>query len=250
MNQVELFQAQDNAPVPQPANQAINMLEYAISQGAAIETIERIMALQEQTRQREAKAAFDHAISQAKAEMPIILKSNKVDFTGKTGIRTNYQYEDLAQIAKDVDPILAKYGLSYRFRTNDDGDKIIVTCIVSHALGYSEENSLSARADESGNKNSIQAKGSTQTYLQRYTLKAALGLASAKDDDARFKDTGNMETITDDQIKRIRELIDKTNSDTAKFCQVMKVQSVADIAAKDFKSVERRLLLKLEEGGK
>ena len=37
--------------------------------------------------------------------------------------------------------------------------------------------------DNSGSKNSIQAIGSTTTYLQRYTLFSILGLAAGEDDD-------------------------------------------------------------------
>jgi hypothetical protein len=62
---------------------------------------------------------------------------------------------------------------------------VTVSCIISHRAGHSEENSLSARHDTSGNKNPIQALGSAVTYLQRYTLKAAVGVAAAADDDGQ-----------------------------------------------------------------
>jgi hypothetical protein len=76
--------------------------------------------------------------------------------------------------------------LSYRFRTETPiNGPVIVTCIVSHRDGYSEENSLSAGRDDTGNKNSLQAMGSAITYLQRYALKASLGLAAGIDDDGR-----------------------------------------------------------------
>jgi hypothetical protein len=54
-----------------------------------------------------------------------------------------------------------------------------------------EETTLPGMPDLSGNKNPIQAIGSAVTYLQRYTLKAALGLTVSKeeDDDARSADT-------------------------------------------------------------
>jgi hypothetical protein len=57
-------------------------------------------------------------------------------------------------------------------------------CIVEHRDGHSEDTSLTAQPDNSGKKNSIQAIGSTITYLQRYLLKLALGIAASKDDDA------------------------------------------------------------------
>lgn len=223
----------------------IDMLQYAISQNAGIETIERLMALQERNQERQAKRAFDEAISAAKAEMPIIIKSQAVSFSG-----TAYNYEDLADIAKAVDPILSKHGLSYRFRTSSDAKEATITmfCILSHKDGYSEENSLTAKNDVSGSKNPIQALGSTQTYLQRYTLKAALGLAAAKDNDARFANNSKLETLSEEQVQRIQELIERTKTDVQKFCNHAKVASIPEIPVKEFKSIERTLLIKLEKG--
>ena len=52
-----------------------------------------------------------------------------------------------------------------------------MTCILTHDMGHSEETSLEGSADNSGSKNSIQAIGSSVTYLERYSLLAATGLA-------------------------------------------------------------------------
>jgi hypothetical protein len=57
-------------------------------------------------------------------------------------------------------------------------------------MGHSERTTLSATADTSGSKNSIQAIGSTVTYLQRYTLLAAVGLAAGGDDDGQAASPG------------------------------------------------------------
>ena len=60
-----------------------------------------------------------------------------------------------------------------------------VTCRITHRDGHYEETSLFGPVDGSGNKNPIQAIGSAVTYLQRYTLKAAVGIAASQDDDAQ-----------------------------------------------------------------
>jgi len=158
-------------------------LASAVQRGLPVETLNALMDFQERHAAFEARKAFDAAMAAAKSEIPVILKNREVDFTSAKG-RTYYKHEDLAGIAKIVDPILAQHGLSYRFNTVTDKDGVTVTCIVSHRDGHSEKNTLNAGSDNSGNKNSIQAIGSTITYLQRYTLKAALGLAASNDDDA------------------------------------------------------------------
>jgi len=159
------------------------LLERAIASGANIEVIERLMGLQERWQANRAKQAFDGAMAALRTELPPIVKNNTVDFTTARG-RTHYKYEDLQDVTEALTPVMAKYGLSFRWRTQP-GELVTVTCIVSHREGHSEECALSAPRDESGNKNAIQALGSAITYLQRYTLKAALGVAATRDDDGQ-----------------------------------------------------------------
>ncbi|MGR9413122.1 ERF family protein [Rhizobium leguminosarum] len=211
----------------------MEMLDRAVTSGASVETLTQLMVLQERWEANQARKAFDAAMASAKANMPAIVKNRKVDFTTGKG-RTNYQYEDLASIMNQIGPVLSANGLSVRYRTSADPNMpISVTCIISHQLGHSEENTLMAGRDDSGNKNSIQAIGSTVTYLQRYTLKAALGLAAAADDDgAKADDAG---AITEAEREIILTMIEETGSDTAKFCEVLDITSVADMPAVKFR---------------
>lgn len=162
----------------------MDLVQRAITNGASIDVLEKLMGLQERWDAGQKHKAFDAAMAAAKAEIPVINKSRSVNFTTNRG-RTAYRYEDFADIADAVAPILAKHGLSYRFRTDSSPDLIAVTCIIAHRDGHSEQTTLSGPRDDSGNKNSMQAIGSAVTYLQRYTLKAALGLAASVDDDAQ-----------------------------------------------------------------
>jgi len=226
---------------PLPTNQA--MIAQAIASGN-IDVIGKVMDYQERWDRMQARKAFDAAIAAAKAEIPVIAKNRTVDFTGKTGIRTHYKHEDLAEIARTVDPILARHGLSYRFRTTSDlNQPVAVTCIVSHAAGHYEENTLSGPRDDSGNKNAIQQVGSTITFLQRYTLKAALGLAAAADDDGRGAG-GNLDEpqyITAEQAKAIDDRCAAEGVNVDKLCMHFKVTSIENILAKDHDGVIRVL---------
>lgn len=206
----------------------MDLLNQAVANGN-IELAEKLMGLQERWEKNQARKAFDNAMSAAKSEIPVIAKNRTVDFTSAKG-RTNYRHEDMAGIARVVDPILSKYGLSYRYNTKTDAGMVSVTCIISHRDGHSEENSLSAGRDETGNKNSIQAIGSTITYLQRYTLKAALGLAASDDDDGAARSIG--ETINDVQLEQIQTLIVQVGADIQKFCKHFKIEKVADLPVK------------------
>ncbi len=230
------------ARAPKPVSTPSAMLAQAVASGAPIEVVTQLMGLLKETRAEERKMAFDAALSAAKAEIPPILKNRVVDFTSAKG-RTNYRHEDLGEIAKTVDPILTKHGLSYRFRTEQEGANVKVTCIVAHRDGYAEENSISASRDESGNKNSIQAVGSTITYLQRYTLKASLGLAVSNDDDGRGANNGPVEValINIEQRDILLKLIEETATDIELFCRFYKIEAVPDLPASKFGSAKSRL---------
>ena len=234
--QVEVMENRKVIPTaaPQSGDAIMNLIERAVMlPDTDIAKLEKLLEFKERYEAAEARKAFDEAMALAKANMPAIVKTRKVDFTSKNG-RTNYQYEDLASIMNQIGPVLSANGLSVRYRTSAEPNQpISVTCIISHRMGHSEENTLMAGRDDSGNKNSIQAIGSTVTYLQRYTLKAALGLAAAADDDGSKADhTGN---ISEAERQVILTLIDETGTDIAKFCEVMEIESVADMPVSSFR---------------
>ena len=205
-----------SAPAAAVAPSPLEMLDRAIASGADLSMIEKLMDFQERHEKNEARRAFDKAISAARAEIPTITKNRLVSYEHKGGKgATDYRHEDLAGIASTIDPILARHGLSYRYRTTSEpNEPISVTCIVSHELGHREENSLRAGRDDSGNKNTIQSIGSTITYLQRYTLKASLGLAAGHDDDGAKADApAPVDTVTPEQAQTLRDLVEATGRD-------------------------------------
>ena len=238
----------DAAPeaVQVPAVTPLTMIERAIEKGADVAMIEKLMELQERNDRNLGRRAFDAAIAAAKAEIPPIHKNRKVDFTTAKG-RTHYTHEDMAEVARTVDPILSRYGLSYRFRTSQDNRILTVTCILSHRDGYSEETTLNGAADESGNKNHIQAIGSAATYLQRYTLKLALGLAASDDDDGRTAE--KVETISADQFFAMQGLIESTATDPVKFAQYLKVENLETLTLKQFDTAMAALRHKQKQAG-
>lgn len=219
----------------------MDMLDRAVSGGASIEVLERLMTLNSIWEKNQARKAFDAAMADAKAEIPVIFKNKTVDFTSQKG-RTNYRHEDLAEIARTVDPILSKHGLSYRFRTTSAANEpVSVTCIVSHRLGHFEENTLQAGRDDSGNKNSLQSIGSALTYLQRYTLKAALGLAASTDDDGASAGKADDGPITAEQRDELQKLAEEVGADIPKFVAYLKTDSLASIPASEFKRAKAAL---------
>lgn len=209
------------------------MVAVAVQQGQ-FDVVDKLIALQERHEARVAKQEFDNALADAKGEFGPITKNRLVDFESKTGgAKTNYRYEDLAQIEAAIKPALSKYGLSYRWRVSSETDKPVrVTCVLAHRGGHAEETTLEAGRDSSGNKNAIQGIGSTITFLQRYTLKAACGLAVSNDDDGQSSEA--LDTITPEQQERLMTLIEEAGAQVEKVCEWAKVEALVYMPAKMF----------------
>lgn len=235
-----------NLPVNNVAKQPVpvqpmTLVTLAVEKGYDLNVIESLMDFQDRLDKKQAKQAFDAAMAEAVNEIPTIAK-NKKAIVDKDG-NARYRYDDLSEIAETVKPILKKHGLSYRFRTQQNGIKVSVTCVVSHVDGHSEENTLSANNDTSGSKNEIQAVGSAVTYLERYSLKAALGLAAAEDDDAQA--AGEPTVITQQQFAELNKLLDDHEINKVAFCGYMGVGAVADIPQNRFDDAKKAIELKI-----
>lgn len=228
----------DIMPARQPMT-PIDMLSLAVERGASLETLEKLMGLRERYEAGQARKAFDEAVAEAKSEIPVIGKNREG--------HNNKRYADFAAIAREIDPIITRHGLSYRFRTTQT-DKINVTCVLSHKAGHSEETTLSGPADTSGSKNAIQSIGSTLTYLQRYTLVQALGLAVSDDDDGRAGGSG--EAISEDQLMELRDLIEAAEANEAGLKTYFKLSHLADMRADKFNDAKGMLQRKLQNKGR
>lgn len=200
-----------------------------------VEKMQQLFALKERIEAGAAKRAYYAALAKAKGEFGPILKTRLVDYPHKAGDgRTSYKYEEFADIGAVVDPVLSKYGLSYRHKSSQDGPKIKVTCILSHEDGYSEENSLEGLEDKSGMKNPNQAIASTVTYLQRYTLKEAIGIGAGRDDDGADGPPKDP-VIEAEDILYVETLIRDTESDLPKFLETIGTPSIAEMHVSQYK---------------
>jgi len=159
------------------------LIQQAITSNAGVEQLEKLMELQIKWETREAEKAFRAAMTEFQSKKPSLKKKDSAKFTTKAGAKIEYSYNAIGNIQKMIDPVLSECGLSYRWEQSQEKDKIKITCIVSHVDGHSERTFIEAPADEGQLKNKIQAIGSTITYLKRYTLEGAFGLASGDDDD-------------------------------------------------------------------
>ena len=155
----------------------MTLIERASANGASIEQLQQLFELKLRVEADEARKAFNEAMADFKRNPPRINKNKHVKFGN-----TEYDHATLDNVTDQVTAALFKVGISHKWDTDQKDGKIIVACVLTHRGGHSETTTLEAGADASGSKNAIQAMMSAITYLQRYTLLAATGLAVAGSD--------------------------------------------------------------------
>ena len=224
------------ATVPNNSGAVFALLERIMTDATLpMERVNQAFDFYMRVRAYEAKLAYDAALAAAQAEFPPITKNRRVLFTSSKGT-TDYRHEDLANLIETIGPILAKHGISYKWRTvNEVNEPIVVTCILTHKAGHSEENTLRGPRDDSGNKNSLQGIASAVNYLERYTFKASVGVASRHDDDGKAGGgTPEPEAISAEQVSKLQLEIVRSNAHLEKFLRYLKIEKIDDLPAGRF----------------
>lgn len=192
-----------------------DLFRIAMEGGVDLDKLERLMTFQTQWEAKEAKRAFDAAFAAFKAEAVTIIKGRDVTDGPLKGKR----YAELHDVVNAVTPALSRHGLSSSWKlTKDEKDWMEVTCYLRHVNGHEESVSMGGPPDGGGAKNAIQARASTKTYLERYTLKAITGLSEQSDDNDGNGSKGNADETwmkweaqlssagTVDEVRRIRAM--------------------------------------------
>lgn len=99
------------------------------------------------------------------------------------------KYADLAEILNTVRPVFSAHGLSVIQFPSFDGTYVSVETIITHKSGEWMSGVISAPVT----KQDAQGVGSAVTYMRRYSLAAAAGVAQ-EDDDANVSIAGAPQT--------------------------------------------------------
>ncbi|MEK6418459.1 MAG: ERF family protein [Burkholderia gladioli] len=214
--------------VTAPSATPADLLRIAVESGADLDRLEKLMGLQERWEAKEAKRAYDQAFAAFKAEAVVILKGRKVT----DGPLKGKSYAELHDIVNAVTPALSKHGLSSSWKlTRDDKDWMEVTCFLRHTSGHEEYVSMGGPPDAGGAKNAIQARASTKTYLERYTLKAITGLSEQEDDN-----DGNGSKARDESAQVVVDQFTKSANEAKTEIDVRGVWAVAAPALRALKN--------------
>lgn len=219
-------------PVASDAAAIIQVIERAATNPQVdIDKMERLIQMQERVMDRNAKSAFAAALAAMQPELPVIAERGAIDL-GRGPKQRYALWEDINDAIK---PVLAKHGFALSFRTGQDEGKITVTGILTHREGHSEETTMYLPADTSGSKNAVQAVGSSTSYGKRYTATALLNLTSRGEDDDGTGSSATAEKINEMQLQQLVKLADDVGADKIAFCKYLKIASLADLAARDYR---------------
>ena len=120
------------------------------------------------------------ALALLQTRLPKIEKSQTADVPTKNGGSYKYTYADLAQITRELMPILGDLGMAFIAKptTTDDG-RFVLAYRLLHVSGESEDGEYPLPTN-----GTPQAVGSAITYARRYCLCAVTGVAPEDDDGA------------------------------------------------------------------
>lgn len=235
------------APVEGPMAGALAFLKA----GGNAAQLREMMDLQRDWEAGEAKKAYVQAMAEFKLNAQIITKDKTVKFKTDKGV-TEYKHATLGNVVDTITAGLAAVGISHSWDAQRKGDRVHVRCTLTHKQGHSESVELDSGLETSGTKNNIQSMGSAITYLQRYTLLAITGSATAEeeDDDGRATGFEDKKGLLDDWSDKARAAINLLALN-----ETRKMGGEAFFAAGDsegwaaFKAVVEKRRLELIEGG-
>ena len=228
--------------------------KVALDPGADVEKLDRIVAMYERVKAKEAELAFNAAKGRILKKLAgIKLVKNRPAALyeiekGKSqkGSYQAFKYAPLEEIDKHLRPLLLEeeMDLSYSDEPREHGWILMRGRLKHLPGGHFEDSFMPAPLDTSGGKSTVQGVGSTNSYLRRYIACNIFNIVVVGDDD-----DGNGSTINETTLL---ELIKKAKVGP-KFLKYMRAQSieeagsleaaVATIAARDY----RKAISTLEE---
>jgi hypothetical protein len=228
----------------------------ALDPGADVEKLERMMAMYERLKAKEAELAYNAAkgrILKKLAGIKIVKNRSVLCEVEKgkpqKGTYEAFKYAPLEEIDKHLRPLLAEedMDLSYSDEPWEAGGILVRGRLKHLPGGHYEDSFMPAPPDTTGGKSDVQAVGSTNSFLRRYVACNIFNIVVVGDDD-----DGTGGTIDEAQTKTILDLL-KQAKGGPKFLKYMKAQSVEDagsleaavatIAARDY----RKAISTLEE---
>jgi len=229
-------------PAPPPAPLDDQILLAARDPHVDVAKMRELTDLRRQLRMEESEEAFKVALAQARSEMrPIEADANNDS--------TKSKYATFNAVDKALQPIYSKHGISVSYNTADCPipNHLRVLAYAERGLftrTYQYDVAVSTKGPKGNDVMTLTHAGvSALSYGKRQLLLMIFGVSiegtRRHDDDGNA--AGGIFKIDEEQIAELNKLADDVGADKKKFCEVFKVDSIADIPLKRFEEAKQQL---------
>lgn len=151
-------------------NSPADMIRMAVSGGADLDKLEKLLTIQERWDALQAKKVFNSAFTLAQGEISVVTKN-------KTNLQTHSKYASLDDVIESAKPVYTKQGFSIIFYEGETTvlESIRICADVLHTAGHKETYHYDVPLDGKGiqgnpNMTKIHAKASSTSYGRRYLM--------------------------------------------------------------------------------
>lgn len=237
------------APTGTSPDAIVQLLALAVEKNVPVEMMERLQALHERVSDRNARVMFFEALSRFQEQCPSIPHSRKVAFVTSDGQQVNYSYAELDHIAKAINPVLKKLGLSYAWDSELKGETLTITCTLRHLDGHSEKSTFTCPTGSRSAMSPQQKIGAADTYGMRRSLVQVLGLTTSVADTDGVSPPEDGATppalITEQQLHDLEALISESGRSVAAIMKWLKksskIEKLSELPADRFDAVCREI---------
>lgn len=218
-------------------NSPADLIRAAVSGGADLDKLEKLLALQERYEVNEARKIFASSFAHAQANISVVIKK-------KFNSQTNSKYADLGDIIESAKPIYTAEGFSVIFYEGETKtpESVRICADVLHTAGHKETYFYDVPLDGVGikgnpNMTKIHAKGSSTSYGQRY-LMGMIWNIPRKDDDGNLAGAVPAEVIDEKQLSQLLDMLNSLNGDPKvnlkSFLAYLKLEKLEDMRKSDY----------------
>ncbi|MCJ2530719.1 MAG: ERF family protein [Candidatus Thermoplasmatota archaeon] len=214
------------AAPPGAPKEIVGLLEKAVEHGVDVESLEKLVTLYERVQDRQAKQEFNAAFAEFQKQCPMIPKRGKGKMVSKSGGSFSWDYAELDDIVRIVNPILIPLGFSYSWDSKTEGIEHHCAFTLRHVGGHSVSSRFDCTTDAPGAEMSGGQKNSKAlTLARRQTIIQGLGLTACD------KDTDGMADgkISVDQVTHLEDLVRETGANREKFLGWLEVKRMEDV---------------------
>jgi hypothetical protein len=236
----QLEAPRSHLPVQSETVSMIGMVErLARDPSVPMERIQGLMDMIKDLRREQAEEAFNDAMAETQREIAPVARDS-------FNPQTRSKYASYHAVDKAIRPSYTKHGLRVSFAEGSDGPENHVRVYAIVTKGRHTERShydspiVTTGLAGKAMMTLTHARASAVTYAKRYLVGMIFNLSTGEDDDgnaaARPEDT-----VDEEQIGTLTELIDSVGADKARFLKFFKVEQLSELPAKRFQEAVNML---------